>query len=322
MFSKKLLHFFPPPKFLNTPYAGLAMSDRHIRTIQFEAAGSKSLKIKTFAELPLPAGAITAGRVNNKEEIVKVLTEIKKKTGIEYVRVSIPEEKAYLFQIEIPIIEPKEVRGAIEFKLEENVPWPADKVVFDYCVVENNPAHGHIKAVVSALPSKFVDIYMDLFSSSGLIPYVFEIESQAIARALLSPQDLDTYLIAYFHKDKVALSIVSLGIVRFTSTINSSEDWWNNLSSIAIEIKKVIAYWQSNDREENKKLVSKIFISGDVLDDSTASRLASLLNVDVTVGNVWRNAFDINKTLPDMTFIDSLKYASAVGLALPAESLI
>lgn len=323
MISKTLLQFFPPPKFLSTPYAGLAMSDKHIRTIQFEETGRDNLKIKTYAELPLPEGAITGGRVNNKEEIVAVLKELKKKTGIEYVRVSIPEEKAYLFEIEIPVVEPKEVKSTIEFKLEENVPWPADKVVFDYSIIENNPIQGHIKAVVSALPSKFVDIYMDLFSSSGFLPYVFEIESQAIARALLSPDDLDIYLIAHFHKDRVGLCIVSGGIVHFTSTLNLSGNWHDNFPLIASEMKKVMVYWQTNRPEgEEKKSVTKIFISGDILGDSTASQLSSLLKIDVTIGNVWRNAFDINKVLPEISFIESLKYASAVGLALPSESLI
>jgi hypothetical protein len=323
MISKKILKLFPPPQFLNTSYAGLSMSDKHIRTIQLELDGKGALRIKKYAELPLPVGAITAGRVNNKEQIVAVLTELKKKTGIEYVRVSIPEEKAYLFEIDIPFVEPKDVKSAIEFKIEENVPWPADKVVFDYVVMEQRKSQDTMTAVVSALPSKFVDIYMDLFSSSGLIPYVFEIESQAIARALISPDDTSVYLIAHFHKDKVGLCIVSNGLVHFTSTLNPTEYWHENPTFVATEIHKVITYWQTNhSTPESKNMVSKVFVSGDVIDDSIVSLLSSSLGIEAVLGNAWKNVLDVNKDLPEIPFLESLKYSPAIGLALPSDSFI
>ena len=323
MLPKRLLTFFPPPEFLNTPYAGLSMSDKHIRAIQFERGVGGHLQIKKYAELPLPAGAITGGRVNNKEQIVSVLQDLKKQTHIEYVRVSIPEEKAYLFEIEIPLVDPHEVRSAIEFKIEENVPWPADKVVFDYIVTEKNIEKSHIKAIVSALPSKFVDIYMSLFSSSDLTPFVFEIESQSIARALLDPHDTDTSLIAHFQRDKIGICVVSKGIVRFTSTFNPTESWYDNPATVTAEIKKVVSYWISNrSGEGDEKLIQKVFVSGDFVDDSIVSYLSSTLKIETRLGNVWKNVLDVNQSLPDISFLDSLKYAPAVGLALPAESLI
>lgn len=323
MFSKNLARYFPPPDFLNTPYAGLSMSDKHIRVIQFGRGGKKGLYIKKYAELPLPLGAITDGRVNNKDQIVAVLKELKQKTGIQYVRVSVPEEKAYLFELEIPLVEPHEIKSAIEFKIEENVPWPADKVVFDYVIVEKNEKEGHIRVVVSALPSKFVDIYMDLFNSSELTPYVFEIESQAIARALLEPHEVDTYLMAHFHKDKVGICIVSGGVVHFTSTLNPSEKWYDNPSLIATEIRKIISYWQSTKADSgNKKIIQRIYISGDVADDSIVSLLFSVLKIEVVLGNVWKNVLDVDEELPDIPFFHSLRYAPAVGLALPSDSLI
>jgi type IV pilus assembly protein PilM len=219
MISKTILRYFPPPAFLKTPYAGLSMSDAHIRIIQFES-GSAGLRIKTYAALPLPQGAITSGRVNNPEQIIGVLKELREKTGISYVRVSIPEEKAYLFETELPEVDPKEIRNAIGFKLEDNVPLPADQIIFDYATVAESL--NSVNAIVSALPAKFVQIYVDLFLGAGFVPYVFEIESQAIARALLHPADLDTYLIMHVSLGKIQICIASLRLVHFTSTVNPS----------------------------------------------------------------------------------------------------
>jgi Tfp pilus assembly PilM family ATPase len=46
----------------------------------------------------------------------------------------LPEEKAYLFTTSIPKVAQKDIRSAIEFKMEENVPIPASDLVFDFLV--------------------------------------------------------------------------------------------------------------------------------------------------------------------------------------------
>ena len=318
MISQKILQYFPPPAYLDTPYAGLAMSDAHIRVIQFVSAGNGEWKIKTYAELPLPAGAITAGRVNNPDQIVAVLKQLKEQTGIKYVRVSIPEEKAYLFETEIPEVDAKQVKSTLELKIEENVPLPLDQIMFDYCLL--SPTH----AVVSALPVKFVTIYMSLFHDAGLIPYVLEIESQAIARALIRPGDAGTYLIMHVSRGKIAMCVVSERVVHFTSTLNPVDTWQTEPGDIISEISKVVLYWHNNHSgtREGKKSIEKIFLSGDIVSTSVTTALSASLKIDVVMGNVWVNAFDVNATVPTISFAESLQYTAAVGLALPAESLI
>jgi Tfp pilus assembly PilM family ATPase len=332
MISEKILQYIPAPSYLNTPYAGLAMSDAHIRVIQFESVGTArdtgSLKVKTYAELPLPAGAITSGRVNTPDQIIPVLKELKEKTGVTYVRVSMPEEKAYLFEIEIPKVDPKEIRSAIEFKIEENVPLPMDQVIFDYVIVEEEAgqhAEKHtIRAIVSALPVKFVTIYMDLFRRAGFIPYVFEIESQAIARALLRPSDVGTYLIMHVSRGKIAVCVASERVVHFTSTLNPPDDWQDAPDFVVSEIGKIILYWKNNhaDAISGNRPIEKILLSGDSLSASVNTALSAGLGVAVVVGDVWTNAFDVNVAIPAISFADSLQYTAAIGLALPADSLI
>jgi hypothetical protein len=40
------------------------------------------------------------------------------------------------------------------------------------------------------------------------------------------------------------------------------------------------------------------------------------LKIPVEVANVWQNVFSYNDYVPPISFLDSLDYASAVGLAL------
>src|SRR4051812_7892716 len=99
----KIFDAFPTPKFLDIPFAGLSISDSAIHCIAF---GKKhnALFIEKYAQKTIPPGIVTSGQVNNIEEMVAMLQTIKKDLDLKYIKVSLPEEKAYLFTAKIPIL--------------------------------------------------------------------------------------------------------------------------------------------------------------------------------------------------------------------------
>src|SRR5689334_7002004 len=99
----KIFEAFPPPKFLALPCAGISITDTAVRCIQFDKKGGK-LAIDKYYEKSLAPGVITSGQINNKDELINVLTEIKQKLKLDYVKVSLPEEKGYLFTSKLPIV--------------------------------------------------------------------------------------------------------------------------------------------------------------------------------------------------------------------------
>src|SRR5690349_4444091 len=109
----KLFDAFPPPKFLAVPFAGLSISDSAVRCIEFRRRHG-GFHVEKFAEKPLAPGVVTGGEINNKDELIKVLSALKKELKLEYVKVSISEEKAYLFTAKIPIVKNEEIISAIE----------------------------------------------------------------------------------------------------------------------------------------------------------------------------------------------------------------
>jgi hypothetical protein len=68
--------------------------------------------------------------------------------------------------------------------------------------------------------------------------------------------------------------------------------------------------------------VEKILLSGDTVSASCITTMTDSLKMEVIVGNVWTNAFDVNTAAPEISFGESLQYTAAIGLALPSESLI
>lgn len=318
----KLFDAFPPPKFLSIPFAGLSISDSAIRSIQF---GNKkgAMTIEKFTEKLLPPGVVTAGQINNKEELINILQALKKDLRIERVKVSISEEKAYLFTAKIPIVTDTEVTSAIESKIEENIPVSPAELIYDYKLF-NHKEKNHLDVIVYALPISVVDMYVDTLRQAGLSLLSLEIESQAMARALLAPDSLETVLVVNFGPEKVGLYVVSKRVVRFTSTIPIKGGLANNEGVLLQEIKKLYVYWhtlkENVDEPENK--IDHVLLCGENVSDSNVSYLSTHLQTKVELGNVWTNVFDINVVVPEINFTDSLKYAAATGLALSKDVLI
>ncbi|MHB1316890.1 MAG: type IV pilus biogenesis protein PilM [Minisyncoccota bacterium] len=323
--KSRFLKFFPIPKFLNPDFSGVSVSDTSIRFFQFEEKGSE-LVIKKYIEHSIPEGAIVSGHINNTEQVIEVLKNIKKEVKTQRVRVSLPEEKAYLFKIDVPLsVASSGIRNNIESNLEENVPLPANTLSFDFAVVDpKNPKKVHFDVVVSAIPSDVVDAYVEVFKSSGFILYSLEIESQAIARSLLKKNERGTYIIVHCAPNKVGLYVVSHGVIHFTSTIQIQSEGAFDPSVIVPDIKRVIAFWQTSNVSDDTilKKIEKVFVTGEGFTEDFAQNLSLLININVTIGNVWTNAFDIKLSVPEISFIDSVKYAPAIGLALPTHILI
>ncbi len=318
----KLFDAFPPPKFLDLPFFGLHISDLSIRAIKF-TKGDDMLVIEKYKSVPIPPRIITSGQIENKEELIKILQELKKDLGIVYARVSLPEEKAYLFTAKIPIVKEVEVRSAIESKIEENVPVSPTELVFDYKLFDHRQKD-HLDVVVSTLPIAIVDQYVEILEAADISPLSLEIESQAIVRSLIQPDTASTTLIVNFSPEKVGLYVESYRVIRFTSTIPTKGEVASNPSFLLQEIKKLFTYWHTlkENVDKPKFKISQVIICGESFDESIVSYLSSHLETPVLLGNVWVNAFDINSFVPSIEFNESLKYAGAIGLALPDDILI
>lgn len=323
MMFKNFFDFFPPPEFLDVPFAGLSISDTTIRCIQFSKKNN-SFSVSKYTERPVPPGAVVGGFINNVPEVSGILEGIKKDLDLGYVKVSLPEEKAYLFTTKIPIIDNDDVRSFVGFKIEENVPVSPSELVFDYAVSDTHSHSDHINVVVSALPITVVDKYIETVHAAGISLLSLEIESQAIARAIIPAHDLGTHLIVHFSKEKVGLYVASNHIVHFTSTIVSRHSSVEELASLAVEIKKLYIYWHTlkeNSGIEIKK-INQIIVCGEDIGSDVVPYLSARTGTITGLANVWSNAFDINKSVPEISFSDSLRYAPAIGLALPSDILL
>lgn len=220
--QKKFFQLFPPPQFLLRPAVGIDISDHKVRFIEL-IPKHRTFTVGRFGEQALPNGTILEGEIKDPNTLKTVLIGLRRDNNLSFVRGSLPEEKAYLFRTEVPMLTPPETRENIAFQLEEHVPiGPAD-AVFDYAIT--NPLFDKTtslscEAVVSVFPRAIVDSYVDVFHGAGLTPLSLEMEGSALARSLIKSGDQGTYLIVDFGAERTGIAIYSKGAVRFTTTVD------------------------------------------------------------------------------------------------------
>ena len=209
--------FFPTPSFLSMPAFGLDISDESIKFIELMAT-TKGIKVGRYGERKIPAGIIEAGKIQDQKKIEEILISLRDQEGVRCVRVSLPEEQIYLYKLRLEKAGLESVREAIELSLEEHIPIPAEDANFDYEIITEDEKSLQIQVV--AIPRGVMSDYLEVFENAQMAVKSFELEAQAIARAAIRKDDVETYMIVDFGEKRTGISIVSKGIVMFTSTID------------------------------------------------------------------------------------------------------
>ncbi|MDP3962688.1 MAG: hypothetical protein Q8Q03_02375 [bacterium] len=326
MASQKFFKLFPPPKFLDVPYAGLDICDDAVRCVEYSRS-SRGLSIHRYGTKFLSPGTIEGGDVKNVPALKEAISILVGKLGIHTVRASLPEEKMYLFQTEVPSTDEKEIRQNIEFKLEENVPLSPAESVFFFSLIP-----GTSMASVSVAPKSVVVSYLEMIKSSGVSVVSFEIQAKAIARSLVPRGTAENYMIIYIMNFKTGIYVICGGVVCFTSTIpwghksryNNGSNIETNIAELRKHVEQVFGYWGEHGRGT---VIRRIALAGHgamtngvvsrSLIEFTESISTPESKVLVEIGRVWQNADFSEKYIPLIPYDDSLDYAASAGLALP-----
>jgi type IV pilus assembly protein PilM len=218
-FFKKI---FRPPNFLSLSVAGVEISNESIKYIEF--TNKKGIfSIKNFGQINLDKNIVKDGDILNKEALVKALIEVKKNISSDFVKVSIPEEKTYIFDTQIPEEAKNNIREALEFKIEENVPLKLDESSFEYEIVGSDTSSRGIILNVSVMPKRVLSEYTEVFNRVGIYPIGYEIESKMLADSVIAKDDKGDYIIVNIKEDSTLLVAVIDGYVRTTSQIQVGE---------------------------------------------------------------------------------------------------
>lgn len=335
---------------------GVDISDQTIKVAQLSNGRNK--KILSHCMHVLPNLCIVNGVVADKkqlaEELTKALVSCRVNNGKkDTLVVSIPETQSFLRIIEMPTMTDDEVDEAIRFEIAQHIPFSVDSVYIDWQSLSpegHKPNPGHREIQVGAAQKKVVDPLYEVMQSAGLDVAAFELESQAIVRALISPElhakrgvlivDFgSTATNVIVHDNGVSRFTASLlrGVSHITSALTSDDakqvmeklhelpdDLTERISGpivpemnkLVVDIRGVVDYYNNIDHEHRVKEVI-LTGGGSNLPGLDTAFLDHFEDIHIQRGNPWVNILKGENAMhPPMNIKESVRYTTALGLAL------
>lgn len=345
--------YFPTPSYLAMNSFAIDISDQSIKYGELLAT-PHGLRLGSFGKEKIGEGIVISGKIEDQDKLVGILKKIKEKENIHFVRVSLPEEQMYLFTLSLPKVDEKNLKNIILLQIEEHIPLKAIDTVFEYDIISKS--NKNILVLVSAISFVTVENYLSVFKKAGLSPLSFELEAQAISRAVIPNDDKNPVMIVDFGETRTGVSIVHENKVFFTTTldmggvsltdiiaknfsisfekaeemkhsygldgISNIEDIFpiilNGISVLRDELNKQYMYWKNHEDcgIKHDEINRIILCGGDANLTGLADYLEASMKIKVVHANTWINISDMKISIPSMSFEESLGYATVLGLAL------
>lgn len=164
---------------------GLDVSDRSLKVMQFSRTRNQT-HLGSFGEITLPEGLIDQGIIQNDAEVAGRIKEVVSKAGIasNHVVAALPEAHTFLKLVTVAKDDSPALRDQISKELQKHLPYDIEEVWWDFATVAQDETH--LQILIGAAPRTLVESYRQVLIKAGLMPVLFDIESLAIARALIN----------------------------------------------------------------------------------------------------------------------------------------
>ena len=190
---------------------GLELSDRSIKTVKLKKRG-KHFNLVDFSEKVVPENVLKDGVIQSEQKLAKILREAVGSEKTLYVSSSFPEQKTYLRVVQLPAMSKEEIKDAIQWEVEANMPLSLDEIYFDWEIISNSSSKkNHLDILVSVAPKEIVDSYISLFKTAGLRLFSLEPESLALARSVIPEK-----------RNKDAVMIIDIGLTHALFVIHAA----------------------------------------------------------------------------------------------------
>jgi type IV pilus assembly protein PilM len=148
--------------------------------------------LRTFAERLLPPGIVFEGEVLDPESLAVELKALFKESSLKgkVVRVGVGNQKVVVRNIEVPDMDPEELRGAIEFQAQDYIPLPIENVTLDYQVVGRQVDEDGVvrqKVLLVAAQTDMIQQFLTACHKAGLVVEGIDLNAFAVLRALTPP---------------------------------------------------------------------------------------------------------------------------------------
>lgn len=344
---------FAPPDYLSLPTAGMDISASGIKTVMLKER-LHGLEVSAISEERLAPGIIQNGEIADHATLAKTLAVVATRHGIKRANITLPEARGYLFEADATGTSKRAWRTSVEQHLDEYVPLPPSEVAFDVAPLTTKGEEAHVVGIGYA--RRVADAAIQVFEDAGIEVRSLESETFALPRALLPHGDTETVMIIDIGKTTTKLLVVSHRLPRFATTLevgghaltlavqkhfgvteeeakrvkaeqglvagaDNAEYQAAMLTTVSVireEIVRRLDYWQSRAGQipAHEPVTRAILVGGNATVRGLPEYLGASLKIPVELGDVFKNLASRDDWLPQVDYMESLAYGTAVGLAL------
>ncbi len=331
---------------------GIDISSRSIKIIRL--SNKRDHRLLTYCWEAVPAQLVAKGVITDVPAMQKILRDAFKKCRLDVrdgIVASIPEAQSFLRVVEIPVMPDVEISEAVQWEVAQHIPFGLENVYIDWQSVQagHTPASGRQEVLVGAAEKKVVDPLLQVFTGLGLELTAFELESQAIVRALIS-REMETkkgLVIVDLGGGATNVVIFDHGTIRFTASLEKgsgdlltalapaeatsidgppkevneqiqttiAQKLMPGLEEMVVEIQGIVEFYNGIDTNHE---VCEIFLTGGGANLPGFDRAVVKYfdNVHVQRGNPWVNILPVGQDVQlPLSMQESVHYSTALGLA-------
>lgn len=334
------------------PAFGLDFGTFHIKVVDL-VHGKDSSALRGLAAVPIPKPETDilnqdkAELVNNLKEAVRSAKPDSVKSH--FVVSALPESKVFSQVLVMPKMEKEELNTAISFEASKSMPLPKDESYMDYSIMKERK-DGKLEILVVGTEKNLVEFYRALITAAGFELLVLETKPLAALRALLTPEEKLTVILADIGAKHSSITLCDEGEFQSSITHDSgSEKFIEALSKnlgkdrtkvlenltkmqkenlkedeilrvlyplfeeIKAKIAESISFW--GEKKEKPLEVKKLILAGGgAVVPGLIDYLAKDLGIETVLGNPLINLESSSVEKIDRNRI--MSFTTAIGLAL------
>lgn len=252
-------------KLFKPSFFGLDISDLSLKIAKLKE-NSCGFTLSSYGRQNIPENIIIKGEIQKEDELIKIIQSaiatvhgkpLKTKSCV----VSLPESKAFIRVIQLPLMNTAETAEAIKWEAEANIPMPLNEIYLDWQIINQDKDNQNI--LIGALPIILVDSYLNALKKAGLSPICFEIESVATARAIIKNNySEDPILIVDLGAERISLINFYQSAIYFTASLLFGKNQFSEAitSALSISVKEAEALKNQTGIDKTNKN-SALFLS-------------------------------------------------------------
>lgn len=342
---------------------GLDISDQSVKVVQL--AHRKDYRLLSHCWQAIPSGAIEKGIIRDAAAVRRTVLQALERCRIssdvhDGVVASIPEVQSFVRVIEVPLMQEDELREAVQWEVAQHIPFGLENVNIDWQPLPkgHRPAPGRQEVLVGAVQKRVVDPLIEMLQGLDLDVAALELESQALVRALISPElrsrqgllivdigGASTNVIIHDHGAMRFTATLQRGVTKLLSVLPEADQQRLSLgkppgpslsreeterisgllaagaTELVVEVRGVVEFYNSIDAQHE---VREILLTGggSNLPGLERAWLNYFEDVHVQRGNPWVNVLPYARhKQPPLSAYESVHFTTAVGLALRSVDL-